>query len=76
MSYRRAWMLVDVLNASFAKPMVTTATGGQRGGGARLTDFGAEVLKRYRALEAKAAASIEKDLAQLASFIKPSRRRP
>lgn len=75
MSYRRAWLLVDVLNASFSKLLVSTATGGQRGGGAQLTDFGAEVLRRYRAMEAKAAASIEQDLAQLASFIKPPRRR-
>jgi molybdate transport system regulatory protein len=75
MSYRRAWMLVDVLNASFAKPLVSTATGGPRGGGAQLTDFGTDVLKRYRAMEAKAAASIEQDLEQLASFVKAPRRR-
>jgi molybdate transport system regulatory protein len=75
MSYRRAWMLVDVLNASFAKPLVSTATGGQKGGGAQLTDFGVEVLRRYRAMEAKAAASIEQDLDQLARFIKAPRKR-
>jgi molybdate transport system regulatory protein len=75
MSYRRAWLLVDVLNASFAKPLVSTATGGQRGGGAKLTDFGADMLRRYRAIEAKAAASIEQELSELASFVKPPRRR-
>ena len=75
MSYRRAWLLVDVLNASFSKPLVSTATGGQRGGGAQLTDFGADVLRRYRALEAKAAASVEQDMAQLARLMKPPRRR-
>lgn len=75
MSYRRAWLLVDVLNSSFAEPLVSTATGGQKGGGAQLTGFGTEVLRRYRAMEVKAAASIERDLAQLAKFIKPSRRR-
>lgn len=75
MSYRRAWLLVDVLNASFAKPLVSTATGGQRGGGAQLTGFGIDVLRRYRAIEAKAAASIERDLVQLASLVKAPRRR-
>ncbi|MFH1603649.1 MAG: winged helix-turn-helix domain-containing protein [Pseudomonadota bacterium] len=75
MSYRRAWMLVDALNASFAKPLVATATGGQRGGGAQLTDFGVEVLQRYRAVEAKAAASIEQDLRQMARFLKAPRSR-
>lgn len=75
MSYRRAWLLVDVMNTSFSKLLVSTATGGQRGGGAQLTDFGAEVLRRYRAMEAKAAASVEQDLAQLASLMKPPRQR-
>ena len=75
MSYRRAWMLVDVLNASFAKPLVSTATGGQKGGGAQLTDFGIEVLQRYRAMEAKAAESIQTELAQLARLVRAPRQR-
>lgn len=70
MSYRRAWMLVDALNASFAEPLVSTATGGNKGGGARLTDFGIEVLRRYRAIEAKAAASVRTELGQLARLVK------
>ena len=28
MSYRRAWILVDTMNACFAKPLVMTAKGG------------------------------------------------
>ena len=74
MSYRRAWLLVDVLNASFAKPLVSTATGGQRGGGAKLTDFGVDILRRYRAIEAKAAASVKQDLDQLAKLIRAPKR--
>lgn len=69
MSYRRAWMLVDVLNASFAKPLVSTATGGQKGGGAQLTDFGAEVLKRYRAMEATAEQAVAAELKQFARLL-------
>jgi len=75
MSYRRAWMLVDVINASFARPLVSTATGGQKGGGAQLTDFGIEVLRRYRAIESKAAASVRKELGQLARLVKTRRQR-
>jgi molybdate transport system regulatory protein len=52
MSYRRAWQLVDVLNRCFKSPLVETAKGGSRGGGAWLTPLGAEVLARYRAMEA------------------------
>ncbi len=54
MSYRRAWDLVDDLNALFGAPLVETARGGARGGGARLTDTGTLVLRRYREMEDEA----------------------
>src|SRR5882724_3897219 len=50
-SYRRAWMLVDALNRRWPTPLVTTATGGKRGGGAKLTEFGRNVLQSYRDLQ-------------------------
>ena len=64
MSYRRAWLLVDTMNQCFRSPVVETLTGGQRGGGARLTELGREVLRRYLEMDAKAAASVQKELAQ------------
>jgi molybdate transport system regulatory protein len=48
MSYRRAWLLVDTMNQCFYGPLVETATGGNHGGGARITELGKEVLRRYR----------------------------
>ncbi len=63
MSYRRAWLLVEVMNGSFRAPLVETARGGRSGGGARLTPLGKEALERYRAMEAKAAASVDTDIA-------------
>jgi molybdate transport system regulatory protein len=62
MSYRRAWMLVEALNASFNEPVVTTATGGARGGGASVTPFGRQLVEEFRALERKASAAIAADL--------------
>ena len=50
MSYRRAWLLVDGLNASFRRAVVDTQSGG-RHGGASLTPFGRELIARYRTLE-------------------------
>jgi molybdate transport system regulatory protein len=50
MSYRRAWMLVDTMNACFRSPLVSTEKGGSDGGGAVLTDTGWRVLRSYRAL--------------------------
>ena len=59
MSYRRAWLLVDTMNRCWQTPLVETLAGGQKGGGARLTDLGDQVLAAYLALEdelARAAA--------------------
>ena len=44
MSYRRAWLLVDVMNRTFRAPLVRSAAGGAQGGGAGVTDAGRAVL--------------------------------
>ena len=66
MAYRHAWELVDDLNACFALAAVETAAGGRKGGGARLTPFGAELVRRFREMEAAAEAAIAPALAGLA----------
>src|SRR5947208_4717820 len=50
-SYRRAWMLLDAMNRRWEKPLVITAIGGKRGGGAKLTPLGRAVLGAYRDLQ-------------------------
>src|SRR6478736_6250523 len=65
MSYRRAWQLVEALNQDFREPLVATAVGGERGGGARVTPFGRRIVARYRAAESKASRAIVRDLQQL-----------
>lgn len=65
MSYRRAWLLIDALNASFREPLVDASTGGTRGGGATLTRFGIEVVKRYRQMERAAERAMTRHLAAL-----------
>jgi len=47
-NYRRAWMLLDAMNRRWPAPLVTTAVGGKRGGGAKLTPLGQIVLRSYR----------------------------
>jgi len=69
MAYRHAWELVDDLNAGFATGVVETAAGGREGGGARLTPFGAELLARFRDMEATTQAAIAPDLAKLAAHL-------
>jgi molybdate transport system regulatory protein len=65
MDYKRAWMLIDSLNRAFDKPVVERATGGPGGGGATLTPFGADLLARYRRLEAEATELGATDLKAL-----------
>ena len=55
MSYRRAWLLVDTMNRCFKSPVVAAEAGGRRGGGTALTAVGADVVRRYRRIEAAAA---------------------
>ncbi len=51
MSYKRAWSLVEEMNAAFREPLVERSRGGAQGGGAWLTPAGAAVLENYRKLE-------------------------
>jgi len=62
MSYRRAWLLVDTMNQCFDGPLVETATGGNHGGGAQITELGKEVLRRYREMDAKASAAVAREI--------------
>lgn len=51
MSYKRAWMLVETMNAMFRSPLVDSSRGGLKGGGAILTPLGQEVVALYRQFE-------------------------
>lgn len=70
MSYRRAWLLVDTMNRCFRAPLVSAAKGGRRGGGARVTPEGLEILQRYRAMEAAAMTAIRSDVSQFVKFLR------
>lgn len=68
MSYKRAWYLIDTMNAYFREPVVISAKGGNARGGAQLTATGRAVLKAYRRVEAKVRRAAARDLAALASL--------
>jgi molybdate transport system regulatory protein len=80
MSYRRAWLLVDDINHCFASPLVESVSGGKRGGGARLTEQGQEVIALYADLLAQTEAAIfthkQKIAALLAPTLPPARPEP
>lgn len=65
MSYRRAWRLIEELNASFSKPVVTAQTGGKSGGGAELTPLGRAVIAHYEAIKTKSHRAAARHLSAL-----------
>jgi len=71
MSYRRAWLLVDAMNRCWEGPLVGTAMGGKRGGGASLTALGRSMLRQYRALQDDVGrASDDEPLAAMLSSLR------
>lgn len=71
MDYKRAWLLIDSVNRAFTSPVVERATGGTGGGGATLTALGADLLSRYRRLEADAIRLAAADLEALEQHARP-----
>lgn len=65
MSYRRAWLLVEAMNATFASEVVAARPGGSGGGGATLTPMGQDVVRRYREIEGAATGAAGPALAAL-----------
>lgn len=68
MSYKRAWYLIDTMNAYFREPVVVSTKGGPKGGGAALTDTGKAVLTLYRRMHFKTTKAIGGELAKLAAL--------
>jgi molybdate transport system regulatory protein len=50
MSYRKAWQLVQNMNTIADAPLVTTQLGGNKGGGAEVTEKGRQVIRQYHQL--------------------------
>lgn len=53
MSYKAAWDAVDAMNNALGTPVVESATGGSKGGGSRLTEFGQRLITEFELTEAR-----------------------
>ncbi|MFP5077073.1 winged helix-turn-helix domain-containing protein [Rhizobium sp. YIM 134829] len=71
MSYRRAWQLATALNTMFGQEAIASQRGGKQGGGAALTPFGEELIRRFRSMENKAATALQEDLDWLDAARRP-----
>lgn len=70
MSYKRAWTLVESMNACFTEPLVEASRGGSSRGGATLTPTGERVLATYRRMEANTRHAIDADLRRLRRLLR------
>ncbi len=70
MSYRRAWILIDALNAALKKPAVASSKGGDHGGGSELTAVGESLIELYRRIESEAAAACADDIGALIKLVR------
>ena len=69
MSYKRAWSLVESMNAAFREPLVTTSRGGSDRGGAALTKTGEAVLESYRRMQELARNAIGDEIEKLNALV-------
>ena len=70
MSYMKAWLLVQVMNRSYKKPLVQAERGGTRGGGARLTSYGRRVLDGYREMEQRSLTAMQEPWKKVRRMLK------
>jgi molybdenum ABC transporter molybdate-binding protein len=73
MSYRRAWTLVQSINAAAGEPLVVAATGGVQGGGAQLTPLGLWAASVFRELQGQLRHTAAGMLSQFCERPSPAR---
>jgi molybdate transport system regulatory protein len=50
MSYKKAWDMVNSMNQHTTKPIVSTQTGGEKGGGTIVTEEGKQLISAFKKL--------------------------
>ncbi|MBL0743176.1 winged helix-turn-helix domain-containing protein [Chryseolinea lacunae] len=65
MSYKKAWDMVEEMNALGQKPYVVARKGGEKGGGAEVTATAKAVVAAYRKLDDKLQALVARNEALL-----------
>ncbi len=68
LSYRKCWLIVDMLNRCFESPVVVTFPG-RRNAGAEITQFGERLAALYRSIGRHASVSSKKALEELTASL-------
>jgi molybdate transport system regulatory protein len=61
MSYKKAWDMVEKMNAQGSQPYVTARKGGKKGGGTEVTAAGKKVLVSYQKLKKRIEEVVHKE---------------
>jgi molybdate transport system regulatory protein len=61
MSYKKAWDLINHLNACTTTPLVIPHAGGEKGGGSILTSEARALIAYYRSIQREFTAFLEKE---------------
>jgi molybdate transport system regulatory protein len=67
MSYKKAWEMINALNAQATQPFVITQTGGEKGGGSVITPEAKQLIAYHQQLRTRFLAFLEKETKQLLS---------
>lgn len=62
MSYKKAWDMVNSMNQHTRKPIVSTHTGGEKGGGTVVTEEGKELITAFKKLHEEFQASLDEKM--------------
>lgn len=65
MSYKKAWKLIEELNAMFDEPLVIKEQGGKSGGGTQLTPRGMQAIAQFRGIEERLVNFLEAESKKL-----------
>lgn len=61
MSYKKAWAMIDEMNAMARSPYVLTSKGGSAGGGAEVTEAGKNAIARFNSFNDKIISLIKSE---------------
>ena len=73
MSYMRAWLLIQEMDACLQEPVVHTMRGGSSRGGAKLTPTGERLLGLFQRLETECLAASRATRKRIASLLRKRR---
>lgn len=65
MSYKKAWKLIQELNAMYDEPLVEKEVGGKSGGGSIVTARGKKLIMDFKRIESELALFLDKLSAEL-----------